>query len=138
MKKLGFTLIELLIVISIIAIMVALILPNLAGARERAKDSRRKTDLNSLQQALRLYYNDHQAFPVGNISALSALSPTYMSAIPVDPSSTATNVPYNYTSTGNTYILYTTLENASDPDITASQARCTGEPTGNTYVVCEQ
>src|SRR3989338_8610574 len=93
--KQGFTLIELLIVIAIIGILVALILPNLSGARERARDSRRKIDLNNIQQALRLYYNDNQVFPTsaqvvwGN--SLVSGSTLYMSLLPYDPIDTDTS-----------------------------------------------
>lgn len=39
----AFTLIELLIVIAVIGILVAVILPNLIGMRERAQDTKKKT-----------------------------------------------------------------------------------------------
>ncbi len=134
--KRGFTLIELLIVIAIIGILVALILPNLSGARERARDTRRKIDLNNIQQALRLYYNDNQIFPTtGNLSALTT---TYIAVVPIDPSSSVSDIPYTYTSSGSTYILYATLENLSDPDIASSQSRCSGPSDTTSYIVCEE
>ena len=134
--KRGFTLIELLIVIAIIGILVALILPNLSGARERARDTRRKIDLNNIQQALRLYYNDNQIFPTtGNLSALTT---TYIAVVPIDPSSSVSDIPYTYTSSGSTYILYATLENLSDPDIASSQSRCSGPSDTTSYLVCEE
>ena len=61
--SLGFTLIELLIVIAIIGILAALIMTNVQGVRERARDSRRKADLSALKTSLRLYYNDQKIFP---------------------------------------------------------------------------
>lgn len=144
----GFTLIELLIVIAIIGILSGLIISNVQGVRERARDSRRKTDLNAIQQALRLYYNDAQSFPTsssynivgcGSFAAPSTCAwgtssfavtnsgntTTYMSKLPYDPSSSSTAaITYAYSSNGSTYILAAELENLSDQDIADSQARC--------------
>lgn len=154
--KKGFTLIELLIVIAIIGILTALILPNLAGARERARDSRRKLDFNNIQQALRLYYNDHQTFPsdmagVWGASFIGDNNTTYMTLVPYDPISTDANpISYTYNSRdGVSYILVAQLENKSDPDIANSQKRCPStyasySASSNTedplldYVVCEE
>lgn len=142
--KKGFTLIELLIVIAIIGTLTALILPNLQGVRERARDAARKSDLNAIQQALRLYYNDHQSFPLTDDltwgSPLLDGSTTYISYLPYDPISTPTSpTEYLYTSDGISYTLVATLENKSDKDITFSQAGCSGGPTDDvSYVVCEE
>jgi len=59
----GFSLIELLVAIAIIAVLLALALPNYLGARERARDSKKKSELAQLKTALRLYYNDYQRYP---------------------------------------------------------------------------
>lgn len=62
----GFTLIELLVAISIIATLTAIIMPNLMGAREKARDTQHKQDLASIKNALRMYYNDKQSYPVSS------------------------------------------------------------------------
>lgn len=154
--KKGFTLIELLVVITIIGILTALVTTNLAGARGRARDTRRKSDLRSIEQALHLYYNDHKAFPrdngTGGItgaawgSQFAVASTVYMSALPLDPSSTATStLTYKYVSSSDdTFLLVSSLENLSDPDIAESQSRCTTalatytETVATDYVVCVQ
>jgi prepilin-type N-terminal cleavage/methylation domain-containing protein len=58
-QKKGFTLIELLVVIAIIGILSAIGLVSLGGAREKARDAQRKTDVASMRTALQLYYDDH-------------------------------------------------------------------------------
>jgi prepilin-type N-terminal cleavage/methylation domain-containing protein len=59
----GFTLVELLVVISIIAVIIGVTMSNLRGARGRARDAKRKSDLSEMKNALRLYYNDYQSYP---------------------------------------------------------------------------
>lgn len=63
MKNKGFTLIELLVVIFIIAVLTGLAMINFIGARQRAKDVRRKGEMMQLKTALRLYYNDYGKYP---------------------------------------------------------------------------
>jgi len=63
--KKGFTLIELLVVIAIIAILSAIGLTMLAGAREKARDSARRLDLSQFQHNLTSYFDDHmQQYPL--------------------------------------------------------------------------
>src|SRR3990167_10228254 len=64
----GFTLIEVIIVISIIALLSTVILyANIKGALEKARDSKRKQDLNKLVRTLEEYYNDFLYFPEPNL-----------------------------------------------------------------------
>ena len=161
--KRGFTLIELLIVIAIIGILTALITTNLQGARSRARDTRRKSDLRAIEQSLRLYYNDNKRFPAGiapnwlitgcNGTECSWGGPfttgttIYMSLLPTDPSySTSNPKRYYYSSpSDDSMLLATSLENASDPDIAESQARCASQytlissvATPTDYLICAE
>ena len=145
MKK-GFSLIELLVVITIIAALVAVALPNFLGARQRARDAKKKAELGQLKNALRLYYNDYSAYPGGSGTTIDGCGAAGTSACPAagpfqaGPAGTETvymkGLPadYNYnrhplkpTDTDD-FLAKVTLDNASDTDIGASQARC-GYPT---------
>ena len=130
-KSLGFTLIEMLVVVSLIGILTTLVTANLNSARERARDTQRKSDLRNLETALRLYYQDYQVFP-GNGSngeiagcesggtsvctwgeSWSADSNTYMAKMSKEP---LPDQSYKYTvlEAGENYTLDSCLENKSD------------------------
>ena len=118
-KRKGFTLLELLIVIVIIGILLVLVLPNLINGPIRARDVKRKQDLNAISSGLEQYYNDNQAYPL----ALTSLtgSATYLKEVPKDPK---TKADYTYTpsdTNGNaiytSFVLQATLENTDDKEI---------------------
>jgi len=115
-KQGGFTIIELLVVIVIIGILVALLLPNLFTAQQRARDTERKNDLSTIQTQLETYYNDNSEYPAniyeGGLDG-------YVDEVPTDPQG---DEEYGYETvdgTGGTvqqYTLVATLENENDPD----------------------
>src|SRR3989344_4171031 len=92
MHKKGFTLIELLVVIAIIGILAGIIIPNLAIARQSARDAKRISDIKNIQLSVALYYNDNLFYP-RILADLVTLG--YMSSVPTDPVS---NSNYLYTS----------------------------------------
>lgn len=62
-KRRGFTIIELLAVISIVAILAAILFPVLAGAKTRAKITRVRSDLRQVATAIEMYRDDCGGLP---------------------------------------------------------------------------
>lgn len=118
----GFTLIELLVVIAIIVLLMAISIFGLAGARESARDQRRKTDLETIRSALELYRSDCDKYPAtAEIAAGTQFEGTqssgskcltsyiYLKVVPADPTSTA-SYRYVQTGSGSGYEICSTLE----------------------------
>lgn len=62
----AFTLIELVVVIAIIGILSTGVLVSLSAIRESSRDSERLQDMNRIQSALELYYNENGDYPPGD------------------------------------------------------------------------
>lgn len=146
----AFTLIELLVVIAIIATIIGLSLPNFLGARARARDARRKGEMNQLKTALQIYYGDYGQYPsaqnggVGFLNYVSGCGTNGTSMCPsgscgVDFSAGGVNgcnttymtkfpgelgTSMFYYSNNTDFCVTDTLENASDSDIANSHSRC--------------
>lgn len=163
--KKGFTLIELLVAIAIIATLIGLAIPNFLGARGRAKDAKRKGEMQQLKNALQLYYNDYAMYPpdgngggyfnyiagcgvdgdevcpascsVDFAAGGAGCDTVYMTKF---PSELGSSMFYNDANSGADFCLKVTLENASDSDIETSQARCATKCSlsGNDFAVCSE
>lgn len=138
-KKTGFSLVELLVVISIIAVLSAVLMVNFVGMRERSRDTQKIQDLNAIKDALKMYYNDKQTYPYPGVSCTNASSTCLNEAIGSSYLPGIVNVGYTYAAApdGNGFVVSSYLEiGAGDEDI-ESQKRCGATtPTDKLYFVC--
>ena len=129
----GFTLIEMLVVIAIIAILTGIILVSISGARAKARDGKRISDVSQIQLALEQYFDRCGQYPRtgfmtgANLSSYSEGCPTtptqislatFISSIPVPPTGATpsqANYAYavNYSVLPTDYVIGVTLENNS-------------------------
>lgn len=129
-----------MVVIAIIGVLSAVVVSAVDSARAKARDAYRKSEILEVQKALDMYYSDHGSYPTGYYSIFywanqwaTLLSPSYISAMPVDPlgwydsgkgcDTTGDDVTtrgdfYVGSADGQHYFLGTSVENmpsASDP-----------------------
>ncbi len=78
----GFTLLELLIVLAIIALLLAVVMPNDFKPLQHSKDVVLRKDLQVMREAIDHYEGDKGHYPA-NLQAL--VTAGYLRAIPVDP-----------------------------------------------------
>jgi prepilin-type N-terminal cleavage/methylation domain-containing protein len=117
-KQKGFTLIELLVVIAIIGILASIVLVSLGGARSKARDAQRQSDMRQIATAQEMYYGDQDAYATAIAQDGTPAIGTYLDALQ-DPQGTSN--PYkwlNNTGTldtgctvGGYFCAYATLEN---------------------------
>lgn len=78
MKRHGFTMIELLIVMGIIGLLAIFLVPNLLGAKDRAKEAAVKGVMHSVQIAVEAYEMENQTYPLENNAGLETLCNNYL------------------------------------------------------------
>lgn len=114
----GFTMIELLIVIMLIGVLAGIFLSiNFGQQLKKARDSKRKVDIEQIRSALEMCRNDSGSYPTltspvcgGALSCTcGAGTCTYLNPMPCDPKNAS---PYQYIFSGGgaSYTLTATLE----------------------------
>ncbi len=106
----GLTLVEMIVVLAIIALVAALIVPNVIGRPDQARVTVAKADLKTISSALKVYRLDNGAYPTSEqgltaLAAKTSVAPVpanwpedgYLAEVPKDP----WNRPYIYKSPGD-------------------------------------
>ncbi len=127
----GFTLFEMLVVISIIAILSALISVSFSAAQKKARDSKRLQDMKELQSAAEQFYSlNNFIYPAGTNAPTdwTANSQVVLDIFPKDPKGVGwTNYVYNI---ATTYCACAAMESRSNGN---SDGICAfGSGTGTT------
>lgn len=123
-RRNGFTFIELLVVITIIAVLSMIAVVSYSSANIKARDGKRKADIEQIRAALEMYRTDHSAYPV----ALSTLTTTYIQSIPTPPSNSKTCA-------GVAMTEYSSRYSSSSPYTTYSLCVQLEEGGGTSYTV---
>src|ERR1700728_289483 len=71
-KRPGFTLVELLVVIGIIALLISIILPSLASAREQSRTIKCLSNMRQIGTAMTMYYSENKGCIVPSLYAATA------------------------------------------------------------------
>lgn len=78
----GFTLIELMVVMTIVALLIAVAVPRYFHSVDKARESTLKHDLSVMREAIDKFYGDHERYPA---SLEELVSLHYLRAVPPDP-----------------------------------------------------
>lgn len=106
-KNSGFTLIELLVVIAVIGILVSISSFSFTTAQKQSRDSRRRQDIQQIQNGLEQYYAENAAYPVQD-----EIDDAFEGPRPTDPKNSGTYV-YTWDTDVDNYCICALFETAT-------------------------
>ncbi len=125
MHRRGFTILELLVVMAIIGILAAIGLGAYPGVQQKARDARRKSDLENIARALEMWYGDSNTnpreYPAPGTEfnfnmALESNGELYMQLVPEDRRFPGSAYVYDRPDVDQ-FALYARIENQEDSAI---------------------
>ena len=146
-NKKGFSLIELLIIIFVISLLSSAATYFLGGAKEKSRDFQRISDVETIQNALGMYFVDHGYYPEAitegeSIVADDGSNTVYLKKVPTAPPvpDPANNTEgYNYTrdasKTSYTISYYLAKEIAGKGNNNSLFGNCVANPDSECYCV---
>jgi general secretion pathway protein G len=118
-SQLGFTLIELLVAATILGILTTIGLASYRVANQKARDGKRKADMEQVRSALEIYRTEEGTYPdTESWDTLMSDLVTYISSPNISDPKPDPHPGYTYTAGGNgkTYVICATLEGQTPPD----------------------
>lgn len=117
----AFTLMELLVVMGIVVLLMSVGVVNYSQTNKKARDAKRKADIESIRSALELYRTDQGRYPSLTVNGNTCITSTditgggviYLNAMPVDTKYDGVTYCYKYVlgaSPFTTYSLTCTFE----------------------------
>ena len=153
-RQSGFTLIELLVVVALISTIMSIVVALVGDAKAKARDTKRRADLNQIQVALELYRNEYGTFQVAGggwmgggqgwlsfengstygTSVTRVLHNEGFLPVPIieDPLQSPGYMIY-ICNGGQSYAISATLEFPTSQDISEIQTSCNGIGSNGTY-----
>lgn len=97
----GFTFVELLVVVTIIAVITGIAVASYQTTNQKARDTRRKSDLEQIRAAMELCRSEYGGYPVALRNGSNQLQcgdgNIYLDPVPYDPRDGQTGYTYAYT-----------------------------------------
>ncbi|MEK7462670.1 MAG: type II secretion system protein [Patescibacteria group bacterium] len=153
-RKSGFTLIELIVVVAIISTIMSIVVALVGDAKAKARDTKRRADLNQIQVALELHRNEYGTFNVigggaggtgiGYVSYENGNSypaavtrilynEGYLAQPIIEDPLQSPGYMINICNNGQAYALSATLEFPTALDISGLQTSCNGSGAAGAY-----
>lgn len=104
----GFTFVELLVVITIIAVLMAIAAVSYSSTTKKSRDAKRVADMEQIRSALEICRSENGTYPLTNevTTSITCSGNTVLSRYPIGPKADVYS--YTRTGTGFTYTLINT------------------------------